>query len=157
MLIFKIWLDSIKDLVLPKLKEHLKHTLPYLLVITFPWVIQEMVLWISIDKLLLSIWMAYYLCLHFSSLTQSCPTLCDPMNCSMPGLPVHHHLPEFTQTHVHQVRDAIHPLFAWSGQSTGASASVSFFPKKSQGRSPSEWTGWISLQSNRIHLLSSIK
>ena len=37
----------------------------------------------------------------FSSVTQSCPTLCDPMNCSMPGLPVHHQLPEFIQTHVH--------------------------------------------------------
>ena len=48
-------------------------------------------------------------------ITQSCLTLCDPMNCSMPGLPVHHHLPEFTQTHVHQVCDAIQasypPLF----------------------------------------------
>ena len=41
--------------------------------------------------------------------TQSCPTLCDPMNCSMPGLPVHHQLPEFTQTHVHRVSDAIQP------------------------------------------------
>ena len=38
---------------------------------------------------------------HFSSVAQSCPTLCDPMNLSMPGLPVHHQLPEFTQTHVH--------------------------------------------------------
>ena len=46
---------------------------------------------------------------QFSSVTQSCPTLCDPMNCSTPGLPVHHHLPEFTQTHVHRVRDAIQP------------------------------------------------
>ena len=44
---------------------------------------------------------------HFSSVTQSCPTLCDPMNRSMPGLPVHHQLPEFTQTHVHRVGDAI--------------------------------------------------
>ena len=44
-----------------------------------------------------------------SSVTQSCPTLCDPMNCSMPGLPVHHQLPEFTQTHVHRVGDAIQP------------------------------------------------
>ena len=44
----------------------------------------------------------------FSSV-QSCPTLCDPMNHSMPGLPVHHHLPEFTQTHVHRVGDAIQP------------------------------------------------
>ena len=38
---------------------------------------------------------------QFSSVTQSCPTLCDPMNCSTPGLPVHHQLPEFAQTHVH--------------------------------------------------------
>ena len=38
---------------------------------------------------------------QFSSAAQSCPTLCDPMNCSPPGLPVHHQLPEFTQTHVH--------------------------------------------------------
>ena len=38
---------------------------------------------------------------------QSCPTLCDPINCSMPGLPVHHQLPEFTQTHVHQVHQAV--------------------------------------------------
>ena len=51
---------------------------------------------------------------QFSSVAQSCPTLCDPMNCSMPGLPVHHHHLEYTQTHVHQVGDAIqpsHPLF----------------------------------------------
>ena len=47
------------------------------------------------------------------SVAQSCPTLCDPMNLSMPGLPVHHQLPKFTQTHVHRVSDAIqlsHPL-----------------------------------------------
>ena len=43
------------------------------------------------------------------SVAQSCPTLCDPMNRSMPGLPVHHQLPEFTQTHVHRVGDAIQP------------------------------------------------
>ena len=46
---------------------------------------------------------------QFSSVAQSCLTLCNPMNRSMPGLPVHHHLPEFTQTHVHRVRDAIQP------------------------------------------------
>ena len=46
---------------------------------------------------------------QFSSVTQSCPTLCDPMNCSMPALPIHHQLPEFTQTHVHQIGDAIQP------------------------------------------------
>ena len=50
---------------------------------------------------------------QFSSVTQLCPTLCDPMSRSTPGLPVHHQFPEFTQTHVHQVSDAIlpsHPL-----------------------------------------------
>ena len=47
--------------------------------------------------------------IHFSSVTQSCPTLWDPMNCITPGLPVHHQLPEFTQTHVHWVGDAIQP------------------------------------------------
>ena len=46
---------------------------------------------------------------QFSSVAQSCPTLCDPMNHSMPGLPVHHQLPESTQTHVHWVGDAIQP------------------------------------------------
>ena len=52
---------------------------------------------------------------QFSSAAQSCPTLCDPMNLSTPGLPVHHHLPESTQTHVHQVGDTIppsHPLLS---------------------------------------------
>ena len=46
---------------------------------------------------------------QFSSVSQSCPTLCDPKNCSMPGFPVHHQLPELTQTHVHRVSDAIQP------------------------------------------------
>ena len=57
---------------------------------------------------------------QFSSVAQSSPTLCDPMNCSMPGLPVHHHLPQFTQTHVHQVRDAIQPPHPWSSASPPA-------------------------------------
>ena len=111
---------------------------------------------------------------QFSSVAQSCPTLCDTMNRSIPGLPVHHQLPEFTQTHVHQVSDAIQPshplsspsppvlnpsqhqsLFqwvnsAWGGQSTGASALASFLPKNTQGWSPSEWTGWISSQSKGL-------
>ena len=50
-----------------------------------------------------------YISVQFSSGPQLCPTLCDPMNCSMPGLPVHHQLLEFTQTHVHWVSDAIQP------------------------------------------------
>ena len=49
----------------------------------------------------------YFFFPQFSSVAQSCLTLCNPMNRSTPGLPVHHHLPEFTQTHVHQVGDAI--------------------------------------------------
>ena len=56
-------------------------------------------------------------CVQFSSVAQSCPTLCDPMNRSTPGLPVHHQLPEFTETHVHRVSDDIqpsHPLLSSS-------------------------------------------
>ena len=55
--------------------------------------------------------------LQFSLVTQSCPTLCDPMNLSTPGLPVHHQLPEFTQTHVHRVSDAIQPSHPLSSPS----------------------------------------
>ena len=106
---------------------------------------------------------------QFSSVTQSCLTLCDPVNCSMPGLPVHHQLPEFTQTHIRRVSDAISSsvvpfsscpqslpasepfpvsqLFAWGGQSIGVSALASVFPKNTQDWSPLEWTGWTSLQS----------
>ena len=117
---------------------------------------------------------SYLVCDRFSSVAQSCLTLCDPMNHSTPGLPVHHQLPEFIQTHVHGVSDAIQPshplsspsppvpspsqhqslfqweLFAWGGQSTGVSALASVLPKKPQGWSPTEWTGWISLQSKGL-------
>ena len=112
------------------------------------------------------------------SVAQSCQTLCDPMNRSTPGLPVHHHLPEFSQTHVHRVGDAIqpsHPLssplppapnpsqhqslfqwvFTWGGQSTGVSALALFLPKNTQVLSPLEWTGWISLQSKGLSGVSS--
>ena len=54
------------------------------------------------------------------SVAQSCPTLCDPMNHSTPGLPVHHQFPEFTQTHVHQVSDAIQPSHPLSSPSPPA-------------------------------------
>ena len=57
---------------------------------------------------------------QFTSVTQSCPTLCDPMNRSTPGLPVHHQLPEFTQTHVHRVGDAIQPSHPLSSPSPPA-------------------------------------
>ena len=59
----------------------------------------------------------WHLTVQFSSVTQSCPTLCDPMNCSTPGLPVHHQLPEFTQTHIHRVSDAIQPSHPLSSPS----------------------------------------
>ena len=108
----------------------------------------------------------------FSSVAQSCPTLCDPMNRRTPGLPVHHQLLEFTQTHVHRVCDAISStvvpfsscpqslpasgsfpmsqLFAWDCQSTGVSALASVLSKNTQGWSTLVWTGWISLQSKGL-------
>ena len=58
--------------------------------------------------------------IQFSSVAQSCPTLCDPMNHSTPGLPVHHQLSEFTQTHVHRVGDAIQPSHPLSSPSPPA-------------------------------------
>ena len=63
-----------------------------------------------------------FLCssIQFSSVTQLCPTLCNPMNRSTPGLPVHHHLPGFTQTHFHRVHDAIHPSHPLSSPSPPA-------------------------------------
>ena len=63
-----------------------------------------------------SLWVS----VQFSSVAQSCPTLCDLMNCSMPGLPVHHHLLEFTQTHVYRVHDAIQPSHPLSSPSPPA-------------------------------------
>ena len=64
------------------------------------------------------------------SVTQSCPTLCGPMNCSTPGLPVHHQLPEVTQTHIHRVSDAIqssHPLLSPSSPAPNPSQHQSLF------------------------------
>ena len=69
---------------------------------------------------------------QFSSVSQSCLTLCEPMNCSMPGLPVHHLLPEFTQTHVHWVGDAIQPSHPLSSPSPPA-------PNLSQHQSLFQW------------------
>ena len=67
---------------------------------------------------------------QFSSIAQLCPTLCDPMNRSTPGLPVHHQLPELTQTHVHRVSDAIqpsHPLLSPSPPAPNPSQHQSVF------------------------------
>jgi len=60
---------------------------------------------------------SYHISPQFSSASQLCPILCDPMDCSMPGLPVHHQLPEFTQTHVHRVSNAIQPSHPMSSTS----------------------------------------
>ena len=69
---------------------------------------------------------------QFSSVAQSCPTLCYPMNRSTPGLPVHHQLPAFTQTHIHGVRDAIQPSHPLSFSSSPA-------PNPSQHQSLFQW------------------
>ena len=65
-------------------------------------------------------WLSNSSLVQFSSVAQSCPTVCDPMNRSTPGLPVHHHLPEFTQIHVHRVSDAIQPSHPLSSPSPPA-------------------------------------
>ena len=125
----------------------------------------------------LSLMVAFWGCMsyaQFSSVAQSCPTRWDPMNCSMPALPVYHQLPEFTQTHVHWVGDAIqtsYPLLSPSppalnlSQHQGlfqwvrslhqvakvlVSASTSVLPMNTQDWSPLRWTGWISLQSKGL-------
>ena len=72
------------------------------------------------------------LSVQFSSVAQSCPTIFDPMNCSTPGLPVHHQLPEFTQTHVHRVGDAIQPSHPLSSPSPPA-------PNPSQHQGLLQW------------------
>ena len=101
---------------------------------------------------------------QFSSVSQSCPTLCNPMDCSKPGLPFHHQLPAPTQTHVHWVGDAIqlsHLLsspslpafslsqqcFASGGQNIRVSASASIPPMNIQDWFPLGLTDWVSSQS----------
>ena len=112
---------------------------------------------------------------QFSSVAQSCPTLCNPMDCSTPGFPVHHQLLEPTQTHTHHVGDAIQPshtllspssptfnlsqhqgffpmtqFFALGGQSIGVSASASVLPMNIQDWFPLGLIGFISLQSKGL-------
>ena len=82
------------------------------------------------------------LSVQFSSVTQSCLTLCDPMNRSTPGLPVHHQLPEFTQIHVHRVSDAIQPPHPLSSPSPPA-------PNPSQYQSLFQW---VTLKMSKLRL-----
>ena len=116
-----------------------------------------------------------YNILQFSSVPQSCPTLCDPMDCSTPGLPVHHQLPELTPNSCPlswwchpTVWSSVVPfspclqsfpalgsfqmsqVFTAGGQSIGVSTSASVLPMNIQDWSPLGWTGWISLQSKRF-------
>ena len=119
----------------------------------------------------------YLRCMYsaqFSSVAQSCLTLCDPMTCSTPGLPVHHQLLEFTQTHVHWVGDAVQPsyplspsppafnvsqhqgLFQWVSSSHQVAKVLEFqlqrqsFQWTPRTWSPLGWTGWISLMSKGL-------
>ena len=86
---------------------------------------------------------------QFSSLVQSCPTLCNSMNRSMPGLSVYHHLPEFTQTHVHRVSDAIQPSHPRSSPSPSAPnpSSIRVFSDESTilTRCPKYWSFSFSI------------
>jgi len=68
---------------------------------------EELPVWVGVGFFFFNISFFIRVSVQFSSVTQSCPTLCEPMDCSTPGLPIHHQLPEFTQTHVHWVGDAI--------------------------------------------------
>ena len=92
---------------------------------------------------------------QFSSVAQSCPTLCDPMNCSMPGLPVYHQLPESTQTHVHQVSDAIQPSHPLSSASPlpPIPPSIRVFSNEStlHMRWPKYWSFSFSISPSNEH------
>ena len=118
-----------------------------------------------------SFWSLFY---RLSLVSRSYPTLCDPMDCSTQGRPVHDQLPEFTQTHVHWVGDTIQPshplaspspptlnlsqhkgLFQWVSSSHEVAKLLEFQPQhqsfqRKPNWSPLGWTGWISLQSKGL-------
>ena len=90
---------------------------------------------------------------QFCSVSQSCPTLCDPMNCSMPGLPVHQQHPEITQTHIHRVSDAIQPSHPLSSPSPPAPnpSSIKVFSNEStlRMRWPKYWSFSFSISPSK--------
>ena len=92
---------------------------------------------------------------QFSSVTQSCPTLCDPMNHSTPGLPVHHQLLEFTQTHIHRVGDAIQPSHPLSSPFPPAPIPTSIRVSSSESslhmRWPKYWSFSFSIIPSKEH------
>ena len=133
----------------------------------------------SCDILWLMIWRlcsqdGIYIHIQFSPVAQLCLTLCESMDCRTPGLPVHHQLPEFTQTYLHWVGDATQPSHPLSSPSPpalnlsqhqgllnesalrirwpkyGVSVSTTVLPMNTQDWSPLGWTGWISLQSKGL-------
>ena len=93
---------------------------------------------------------------QFSSVAQSCLTLCNPMNRSMPGLPVHHQLPEFTQTHVHRVSDTIQPSHPLSSPAPPALnlSSIRVFSNESAVRIrwPKYWSFSFNISPSNEHL-----
>jgi len=96
-----------------------------------------------------------FLTIQFSSVTQLCPTLCNPMNGSMTGLPVHHQHPEFTQTHAHQVGDAIQPSHPLSSPSPPAPIppGIRVFSNEStlRMRWPKYWSFSFSIRPSNEH------
>ena len=98
--------------------------------------------------------------IHFSSVTQSCPALCNPMVCTTPGFPVHHQLPEFTQTHVHWVSDAIQPLSANSPPALNVSQNQESFSNELllHIRWPKYWSSKFDISpSNEYSRLMSFR
>ena len=100
----------------------------------------------------LHIWKCLFdlISVQFSSVTQSCPTFCDPMNCSMPGLPVHHQIPQSTQTHVHCVGDAIQPSHPLSSPSPPALNLSSFRVFSNESALRMRWPKYWNFSFNII-------
>ena len=136
-----------------------------------------LIVFISFQKCLLKLFANFKI--QFSSVSQLCPTLCDHLDCSTPGLPVHHQLPEFTQLmSIESVMPSnllilcppvssqlqsfpapvslqMSQFFAVGGQSIGASASTSVLRMNIQVWFPLGWTSWISLQSKGLRVFSN--
>jgi len=139
-----------------------RHTMKYFSILKKNEILQYATTWMNLENImlseisqsqkdrycmikLLSIWLSskdvlykiaicttLHISVQYSSVAQLCLTLCDPMNCRSPGLPVHHQLPEFTQTHVHRVSDAIQPSHPLSSPSSPD-------PNPSQHQSLFQW------------------
>ena len=181
---FHVWLKTMCILLL--LNEMFCMSVRFIWSIVFKFTVSSLILWVIYlflrvgyqrsqlsTVLLFTSYFTSVFCCCCCSVAQSCLTLCNPMDCSTPGFPVPHHLPEFAQTHVHWVSDATQPshpllspspptfnlsrhqgpmsqLFSSGGQSIEASASASVLPMNIQGWFPLGLTGLISLQSKGL-------